>query len=398
MKAGRGLSRIAFAAGGVSIVVTLVSVVLVVLNGEENVATVTLPLIVIGITLPAVGALVAARQPDNRTGWVILLGSFFYALLLFMDEYAHYATVTSSPALPGGALAAWIGAWIWMPSLSLLLVAMPLIFPDGRLPSRRWRWIAGPILFGTVIMIATQAIWSWGLGAADLLSGRSVTDEPGPIGYLSNLVQLTFVIGPITAAAAVIVRSRRSAGVEREQMRWFTYAITMTVAILVLEPTMTWVPPALLSVGFTIAVLLIPIAIGIAILRYRLYDIDRIISRTIGYVVVTGVLAVVFVGAVLAFSAVLSPVLGESPVAVAASTLIVAALFQPLRRRVQRAVDRRFNRARYDAERTAAAFSDRLRDQVDLATLRSDLIATVDISLRPTQAGLWLRESVESGR
>jgi hypothetical protein len=207
----------------------------------------------------------------------------------------------------------------------------------------------------------------------------------------------------IGAALALVIRFRAAAGVERQQLRWLTAALAFVVVAVLSGFIVAQLVPAtaqtgLIWLGAIVAFPCVPIAIGIAVLRYRLYEIDRIVSRTISYAVLTALLVGVFAGAILLFQTVLAPLTGNNTLAVAASTLLVAALFQPVRGRVQRVVDRRFNRARYDAERTVAAFSERLRDEVDLRSLRSEVLDVVDRSLQPSLTGIWLGERVGGSR
>jgi len=384
---------IAFAGGAVSITLTIAATVLLVLNGHAILETFNPHLIVVGTTFGAVGWLIADRLPDNRIGWVMLAGSLFFATAFVTGEYAWFAVHTRPGLLPGGVIAGWIETWVWVPGTGLLLTGLPILFPDGRLPSRRWRPVVGAVVLGTVVATVAQAIGFWPAGdvAVHLLGTASASELPGPIGVAASIGQLATFLGPLAATGAVVVRLRRSTGIERLQMRWFVYAMVVTSVAVPLDaaaaPLLGWrVQPSI------VGVVLIPIALAVAILRYRLYDIDRIISRTIAYAAVTAVLVATFAGAILLFQALLDPLTGGNTVAVAVSTLIVAALFQPLRRRVQRVVDRRFNRSRYDAERIASEFADHLRDEVDLGTLHADLLAVVERSLQPTLAGVWLRE------
>ena len=266
----------------------------------------------------------------------------------------------------------------------LLLFLIPflfLLFPDGRLPSRRFRWV----------------VWVTGAGMVSLLLGSPASMIPGlaDLGFVVSVLALgATVFGIGGAVAATWIRFRRGDPVQRQQVKWLL-AVAGVAAIafpaaLAFGPSESSVALAFWVVAF-LAYLALPIAIGIAVLRYRLYEIDRIISRTIGYAVVTVTLATVFAGAILLFQAVLAPLTGRNTVAVAASTLVAATLFQPLRRRVQAVVDRRFNRARYDAERTAAAFAAQLRDEVDLESLGADVLAVVAQTVAPATAGLWIR-------
>ena len=204
---------------------------------------------------------------------------------------------------------------------------------------------------------------------------------------------------PVLALASVgsiVIRFRHSTGPERQQLRWFTYAAIPEIAYVIAVGFNT-LPPAIMLLGALFIVPLLPIAIGMAVLRYRLYDLDRIVSRTIAYAVVTGALAATFGASILLLQGVLAPFTQGQTIAVAASTLAIAALFQPVMRRVRRAVDRRFDRARYDAERTAAAFAERLRDEVDMTTVTADLVTTTGAALAPASIGIWLRGR-EAGR
>jgi hypothetical protein len=212
------------------------------------------------------------------------------------------------------------------------------------------------------------------------------------------------VAGPIAllvallAVASLVIRYRRAAGVERAQLKWFAFVTAISVPAFLVTVVLygnTGVAPIASLVAGLVAfggLALLPIAIGIAVLRYRLYEIDRLVSRTISYGVLTAIVGGLFVGFILVFQAVLAPVTGSNELAVAGSTLLAAALFQPIRRRVQRIVDRRFNRSRYDAERTVAAFAERLRDEVDLEQLRAEILATVTATVEPSSVSLWLRE------
>ncbi len=277
------------------------------------------------------------------------------------------------PPWPGSALARTVGDALFYYPVLIALVGVPLVFPDGRLPSPRFRWV---VLLMIVCMIA------WIIGAVFR------TDELGPVVLISTLVSFG------GAATAITLRFRRGNPVQRQQVKWLA-AVVLLAAIVFPTGFLLFNDFYDLSVALNVigvgALFALPVVIGVAILRYRLYDIDRIISRTVSWAVVTGTLAAVFAGAVISLQAALAGFTQGQTLAVAASTLVAFALFQPVRRRVQAAVDRRFNRARYDGERTAAAFADRLRDQVDLPMLAADLDATVRRAIAPATLGLWLR-------
>jgi hypothetical protein len=276
------------------------------------------------------------------------------------------------PPWPGFERVRTIADAMFLYPVMIALVGIPLVFPDGRLPSRRFRW---------VVLLTVAGSIGWMLG--------SVFNAP------TDWIVLVGV--PVAFGGAVIavsLRFRRGDSVQRQQVKWLA-AVVIVGAVAVLTGLMAFslnpdVGNALVIVGI-FALFALPFVIGIAILRYRLFDIDRIISRTISYALVTGVLAATFAVTIILLQAALSTFTGGQTIAVAASTLAVFALFQPVLRRVRRAVDRRFDRARYDAERTAAAFSDRLRDEIDMETVTTDLRATVAAAIAPTDLGVWLR-------
>jgi hypothetical protein len=291
---------------------------------------------------------------------------------------------------------AWLAVWAWAPGFVLILTAAVLLFPDGRLPSPRWRavgWLAGVAL---ALLIVPIAIVAWSNRGPDLVAEGPITGQNGPAAFLLGLQFVGLVVLAVAAAASIVglfVRFRRSVGVERAQLKWFVAAGIVEVTALVVSGFIT-LPNDLLGLAVTVVVsMLLPIAAAIAILRYRLYDIDRIVSRTIGWAIVTGALIAIFAAAVVALEAALSGITQDQTIAVAASTLLVFALFQPLRRRVQRTVDRRFDRSRYDGQLTADAFAERLRGEVAIDALAADLATTIDGAVRPATQGLWLRKS-----
>jgi hypothetical protein len=350
--------------------------------------------LVLALTFPSVGWLIASRRRENRVGWMFLVIGFFYALTQFSSMYAVYGLLAAPGSLPLADVMAWLNGVVWAPAFTLLILLL-LFFPDGRLPSRRWRpvvWIAGAAFLVTVVPNAV-ALWPY-RGPLLLAADRALPPAdtaPATAQLLQNIGVIASLFVAAAGAGALVIRFRRSGGAERQQIKWFASAAIFEVAVLFMMSGVALPPPFDILVAL-IATPMIPIAIGVAILRHRLYDIDRIISRTVSYGAVTGILALVFVGTILVSQTVLASFFSGSSVAVAASTLVVAALFQPLRRRVQAVVDRRFNRARYDAERTVAAFGAGLRDEVDLGALRHDLVVTIDQTLQPTHTGVWLRD------
>jgi len=290
-------------------------------------------------------------------------------------------------------VAAWFANWTFSPALAASLLFLPLLFPDGRLPSPRWRRVA--VAFGTmVVLVALPDL----LRAGPMGVGSGITNPTGipgsedALAALSTITSLCALVGLPLAVSAAVVRYRRGSVTERQQLRWFGAAISLAAGGLLAALIL---PGASLgNLGWTVAMAglgCIPVAIGIAVLRYRLYEIDRIISRTIAWLVLTALLAGVFAALIVGLAALLAPITENSTLVVAASTLATFAVFQPLRRRVQVVVDRRFNRARVGTQRAMDAFGAHLRDEVDLATLQDRLAGTVDGAMRPSQIALWIR-------
>ena len=342
-------------------------------------------------SLGGVGALVATRKPRDPVGWILLASGSLVTLAVCGEDYVRLSVADFGGALPLTVATAWIESLAFGPAIILLAGVMPLYFPDGRLPSGRWRWVVWIAALDVVGGILQQAV------AAGPLANTGIANPIGIPGFhdLDGLLALVNVLLGVVvlplAVASSVLKYRRGSSTVREQLKWFSAVALLTVAgfgagAVPIAPISNWG-------GFfaIVGLVLLPIAIGIAILRYRLYEIDRIISRTVSYAVVTGILALVFVGTILVSQTVLASFFRGSSVAVAASTLVVATLFQPLRRRVQSIVDRRFNRSRYDAERTVAAFAAHLRDEVALGPLEADIRGVVSLTLAPTTVGLWIR-------
>jgi len=324
-----------------------------------------------------------------------------FTLQFVSDPYARYALLTAPGSLPGGVWVAWAGALCFAPIFTLVVVVLPLTFPTGRLLSRRWRLVAwSGVAFMLLAMVGN------GLQPdAVAVSGLGVVDDPVAVPaawtpWLDRLIGLgALLLIPCIggAVAAVVVRFRRARGVERQQLKWCSYATALLPLPFIVHDLPEWgidVPPILVNVVFILVLPLLPVSVGIAIRRYRLYEIDRIINRTLVYGLLTALLGGVYAGLVLVLAQLFGGLGAEPPSwAVAGATLAVAALFQPARRRIQQAVDRRFNRRKYNAARTIEAFSARLREEVDLDTLSAELLAVVDQTMEPTRVSLWLRAS-----
>jgi MFS family permease len=346
-------------------------------------------------TFTAMGTLIIARRPGHRIGWLFSAIGLSATLAVLAEEYAKYTLVTSPGSLPFGFAAAWTTNWLWAPSVVLPTTFLLLLFPDGHLASRRWRpvaWLAAGIL---ATVLVANALAPGPLDSFPRFANPLGIDLLG--GVLDGVLALAgaLYLG-VTAScvAAVVVRFRRSRGEERQQLKWFAYAAGLLLIFLLLNVLAGDPNNLFFGVGLT----LFPLATGIAVLRYRLYDIDRLISRTLVYGLLTALLAGIYGGAVLVLGQVFGGVGGDPPSGVVAgATLAVAALFQPLRRRVQAAVDRRFNRRRFDAARTVETFSVRLRDEIDLDMLSAELLTVVDQTMQPTAVSLWLQPSAQIG-
>ena len=353
-----------------------------------------LPL-VIGVPCAAVGTLVARRQPRNPIGWLFLVTGACLFLSTAGSDYALLA-YRLGHRLPLGALGLALGQ-LWGTGLVLLFVVI-LLFPDGRLPSRFWRatlWVFGTVY--AVLQVATAVAVAAALAAhplrVDSNGGLSALDHPA--GWY-NLIQGPATVVLIALTLCFVARQalswRRSSSERRQQLKWLASGAAVTLVCGVLSAPLSSSGSTIVSVVGNYAWFgwaALPVSIGIAILRYRLYDIDRIISRTLAYAIITGLLAGVYTGLVLLATRVLS---FHTPVAVAASTLAAAALFNPLRHRVQRAVDRRFNRARYNASQTVAAFAARLQDALDLDAVQEDLAGVVHQALEPAHVSVWISQ------
>jgi hypothetical protein len=360
--------------------------------------------ILLGIVFGLVGALVASREPGNAVGWLLLTIALSFACTSFADSYILTA------GRPFVVAVAWVDTWVWYLWLYPAAIALPLVFPDGKLISPRWR----PVMWTGIVALLL------GVASAAFKAGPLDEEMPGdpvnPVGVGGTAGRLLSAAGGIgnvmvlvsvlLAGASLIVRLRRSSGRARQQLKWFAYAGALAVAGLTLAmfdvfneslggtPTPTW-SQFVGGVGWslTLASLLlgIPAAIGIAMLRHRLYGIDVVINRTLVYGSLTVLLGATYLVLVLGLRVVLTPLTGQSDLAVAASTLAVAALFRPLRARVQHVVDRRFFRSRYDAERTLDGFAAQLRNELDLESLGTDLRHVVADTMQPAHVSLWLR-------
>jgi hypothetical protein len=388
---------VALAASALSLVLVVLGLVLAMANRyvENEIATYTFNLVVAALAFSTVGVLVAYRQPQNLIGWLLLGIGALYATELFAGNYGVYTLVTNPGSLPGEVVGAWLTSWVWIFGGSLVLFVF-LFFPDGRLPSPRWRPVSWLVLANTVLAVAPFA---FDPGPLSEFSERVHVVNPfgiaGSAGLLGVFSRVSFVLLiPISLALifALFVRFRRARGDERQQIKWVAYGVALfALAVIVASawPSLdgTLLGGALFLVGF----LAIPTAMAVAILQYRLYDIDVVINRTLVYTVLTTVLGFLYFGSIALFQTVLIVLTGQaSELAVVASTLLIAALFNPLRRRTQSLVDRRFYRGKYDAAKTLEAFGASLREETDLGQLNEHLLTVVRETMQPEHASLWL--------
>ena len=400
----RAAAWLAWSVCALSLALTALSILLIAFNLSLNtpIYFYWLEPATIAVGYSILGAIVASRLPSHPIGWLCCAIGVMAAVETFSPEYAIYALLAHPEPLLGGKVTLWLSIWVWILMFGFIVYLL-LLFPTGRLPSNRWRpfaWLSAALTLVAAILMAISPN-----AVLDTLgpSGKGRISLANPLGVegLPNLylpVQ-TFVLALGLAAAASVVVGRRGArGVERQQIKWLLYAGTIFFVGNFLKNT-DFSPLGEVSWGLWIGYLLVgigglggPIAIGIAILRYRLYEIDTLINRTLVYGALTAILAALYFGGIVVLQRVFVAFTGEqSTLAVVASTLVIAALFNPLRRRVQAFVDRRFYRRKYDAAKTLEAFSAKLRDETDLDALSDDLVGVVRETMQPSHVSLWLR-------
>jgi hypothetical protein len=409
--ARRATSWLAWPLAGLSLLLCAASIVLYVATGSaqplSNWGTggnsAVLVLVLPFLAFPLVGALIASRRPNNPIGWLCLAVGILWMLANLSSGYGMYGLLARPNSVPFPAAIGSLGEWMWVPAVGLLGIYMILLFPDGRLPSRRWHPLA------------------WFSGAVIILASAGFALNPGPMDGFPGIrnpfglekypwvadatlgVTLLLPLCILASAVSLVLRFLRSGGEEREQIKWLAFAASILglgISSYVIPANILpddaggvdrlWVN--LLEDAVMLSFASIPVAVGIAILRYRLYDIDVIINRALVYAPLTAMLALVYFGGVVGLQAALRVLAGqESTFAIVASTLVIAALFNPLRRRVQGFVDRRFYRRKYDSRKILEAFNARLRDETDLNTLSEDLVGVARTTVQPEHASLWLR-------
>jgi VanZ family protein len=351
-----------------------------------------------------VGALIASQRPQNPIGWIFCAGALLSTLGTLLLEYTTYAFLTAPGSLPAGALIGVFGGWARSIGWFLVLTYLLLLFPNGHLPSPRWRFLAW-LIVGLLVVYSIAALLSpYPYANID----PSMANIRNPMGILvandlfDQLANFILVLSfPIILACivSVILRFRRAQGAERQQLKWFSYGMTLSLLmILIIFILIFTTTNGGSGILFYLALVCMPISAGIAILRYRLYDIDVLINRTLIYGILTAVLALAYVICVLVLQYLLSGFTGGSQLAIVGSTLVIAALFQPLRRRIQKTIDRRFYRTKYDSSRALEAFSVTLRNEVDLQELSEHLVKIVQETMHPAHVSLWLRPPEQAGK
>jgi len=358
------------------------------------------------LLFPTVGALVASRHPRNPIGWTFCGTSLILAGQGFAHKYADYALVVGQGSLTGVKVMAWFSSWTGEPTLLLSLVLLFLLFPNGRLPSGRWR----PLLW-TVIGASATFYLVGALTPGSLLTHRSITNPVGVggalgdvLGTLGTISLVILLLACFASAISLILRLLRGSDQERQQLKWVVYPAAFSGVGLVVAYVGAYVfaSNVINALGYwmgVLAFLALPVFTGIAILRYRLYDIDVVINRTLVYGSLTAMLAVVYFGGVATTQAIFRALTAQEQqpqIAIVVSTLVIAALFNPLRRRIQSFIDRRFYRKKYDAAKTLEAFSAKLREETDLDALSDDLVGVVRETMQPAHVTLWLRPDTTS--
>jgi uncharacterized membrane protein YhdT len=393
----RAATHLAWALCALSLALTALSLLLLVLNLSHPNTHIYAPWLdntVTTVFFSTMGALVASRRPENPVGWLLCLYGLVITISHFSAQYAIYALLAQPNSLPAGEALVWIVSWILPPIIGLQVFSI-LLFPNGRLPSRRWR----PLAWLTVAFILVGVISS-AFSPGALMGVLGPIENPLGIEGFSNVyykavLYIMSTVLLVAVALSVFMRLRRAVGVERQQIKWFAYAAAAWVSASTLAygiPGVIETPLWFERVGFAlniVFILAIPIAIGIAILRYRLYDIDIIINRTLVYGSLTATLVVLYFGGIVVLQRMFVLLTGQqSTLAIVASTLLIAALFTPLRRRIQSFIDRRFYRRKYDARKTLEVFSAKLKNKTDLEALNNDLVGVVRETMQPAHVSL----------
>ncbi|MDQ3962677.1 MAG: hypothetical protein M3277_01995 [Actinomycetota bacterium] len=348
------------------------------------------------------GVFLAHKRPDNGLGWLFLGVGAVAGLSLVTPNYALYSVHVQE--LPGTALIGWFSAWLWLPTIGSVMTFFFLLFPTGHVPGPRWRWVFRMAVAAIVGLCLAMALKPGRLGEEELpIVNPFGVEGLGPIlDVVGASAGILFAAATVASLVSLVFRFRRGSQIERLQIKWFAFAAGINVTSILIEilfpAVFAALPRFVDDTVFGMQVLLLPVTAALAILRYRLYEIDVIINRALVYAALTAVLLGSYLVIVLTLSRLLDPVTRDSDVAVAASTLAVAALFRPLRARIQAFIDRRFYRAKYDAVAALDRFGARLRDEVDIELVRSDVLGLVADTMQPSHASLWLRREGAEAR
>lgn len=399
---GRTAFRIAWTLWGVSILAIVLSAPLAAFNGFELGFDWVFGVVATPVFASA-GAIVASSRPENAVGWIFCVIGLSGGILTLSKEYAFYGLVTSPGTVPAAAGSIENTFFLAGAQFGLLITFALLLFPAGRLPSRRWAPVAWISALGVLLMTAGIGLGAVQMGGRELvrrlIQGTEVVPAEGPgiAGMLNGIGHILVFLGFAAAIVSLFVRRSRADRTERQQLKWFAYAAAM-FALAILSYALPW--PERISEVLELATgAFIPVAIGIAVLKYRLYDIERLVNRTLVYGALTAALVVVYAGGVFILQLLFRAITGqESQLAVVASTLAIAALFGPLRWHLQEFIDRGFYRKKYDARRTLEAFSARLRDETNLEDLSEDVVTVVRETMQPEHASIWLRPTDQAGR
>jgi hypothetical protein len=414
----RAASWLAWSLAALSVAMFLVSVALYVLarltpvpsNLGSSRPIIDLLVSVPVLAFPLVGALIVSRRPHNPIGWICLAEGFLWMFLTVIDYYGVYGLARPG-SVPFPVVIYALAQWLWVPTVGLLAIYLPLLFPDGRLPSRRWRplaWLSGAVI---VLASVTQGLIPGPLPDFGGVRNPFGLERQPWVADAANAILVPFLVCILASVVGLILRYRRSGGEVRQQIKWIAFAASflglMFVTAMVSGLTVFFFAPETWGSGnnlplwfdllFSVALLSfggVPVAVGFAVLKYRLYNIDLLINRTLVYGALTATLALIYFGGVAMTQAIFRALTGQEhqpQLAVVVSTLAIAALFNPLRRRIQAFIDRRFYRRKYDAAKTLETFSAKLRDETDLDALSDDLVGVVRETMQPAHVSLWLR-------
>ena len=389
--------RLAFALWALAVVLVIPGPVLTtVVDVSRGDIPYLIAFVAVQLAAATTGAVVASRLPANPIGWIFLGMGAGLALAFAASSWAEVGLGTDTGPLPGDELAAWLGSWLFIPAVFGPLLFLLLLFPTGRLLSSRWKWPAR-VLFGLLALALVGLAFAPGEVGPEGEQVPNPLAAPGALGDAMKVLDtVTNALAPVgfgIALTAIVLRVRRSRGVGRQQLKLFTFAAAVAAAGLAGSIVTSGLVSDTFFLMGMVGLASLPVAAGLAILRYRLYDIDVVIRRTLVYAGLTAALLVSYLGLVLLLQLALGPLTQDNDLAIAGSTLAVAALFRPLRSRIQELVDRRFFRSRYDAARTLERFGVRLRDELDLDTLGGELRTVVVDTMQPAHVSLWLREA-----